>query len=128
MLVFVIFITSLWPTVINTYFGVAAVPKDFKNVAKVFNFSSDRYVRRVLLPFAMPHIVTGLRVSLGIAWMVIVAAEMLSGASGIGFFAWDSYNALSYEKVISAIALIGLTGLLFDKGFDWLSRKVSYGG
>ncbi len=127
-LVFVIFITSLWPTVINTYFGVAAVPKDFKNVAKVFNFSSDRYVRRVLLPFALPHIVTGLRVSLGIAWMVIVAAEMLSGASGIGFFAWDSYNALSYEKVISAIALIGLTGLLFDKGFDWLSRKVSYGG
>ena len=126
-LVFVIFITSLWPTVINTYFGVAAVPKDFQNVAKVFNFSSDRYVRRVLLPFALPHIVTGLRVSLGIAWMVIVAAEMLSGASGIGFFAWDSYNALSYEKVISAIALIGLTGLLFDKGFDWLSRKVSYG-
>ena len=59
--------------------------------------------------------------------MVIVAAEMLSGASGIGFFAWDSYNALSYEKVISAIALIGLTGLLFDTGFDWLSRKVSYG-
>ena len=126
-LVFVIFITSLWPTVINTYFGVVAVPKDFQNVAKVFNFSSDRYVRRVLLPFALPHIVTGLRVSLGIAWMVIVAAEMLSGASGIGFFAWDSYNALSYEKVISAIALIGLTGLLFDKGFDWLSRKVSYG-
>jgi nitrate/nitrite transport system permease protein len=126
-LVFVIFITSLWPTVINTYFGVAAVPKDFQNVAKVFNFSSDRYVRRVLLPFALPYIVTGLRVSLGIAWMVIVAAEMLSGASGIGFFAWDSYNALSYEKVISAIALIGLTGLLFDKGFDWLSRKVSYG-
>jgi nitrate/nitrite transport system permease protein len=126
-LVFVIFITSLWPTVINTYFGVAAVPKDFQNVAKVFNFSSDRYVRRVLLPFALPYIVTGLRVSLGIAWMVIVAGEMLSGASGIGFFAWDSYNALSYEKVISAIALIGLTGLLFDKGFDWLSRKVSYG-
>jgi nitrate/nitrite transport system permease protein len=68
-----------------------------------------------------------MRVSLGIAWMVIVAAEMLSGSVGIGFFAWDSYNALSYEKVISAIVLIGLTGLLFDRGFDWLSRRVSYG-
>jgi nitrate/nitrite transport system permease protein len=126
-LVFAIFITSLWPTVINTAFGVGAVPKDFRNVAKVFSFSSDRYVRRVLIPFALPHIVTGMRVSLGIAWMVIVAAEMLSGAVGIGFFAWDSYNALSYEKVISAIVLIGLTGLLFDRGFDWLSKKVSYG-
>jgi nitrate/nitrite transport system permease protein len=126
-LVFAIFITSLWPTVINTAFGVGAVPKDFRNVAKVFSFSSDRYVRRVLIPFALPHIVTGMRVSLGIAWMVIVAAEMLSGAVGIGFFAWDSYNALSYEKVISAIVLIGLTGLLFDRGFDWLSRKVTYG-
>lgn len=126
-LVFAIFITSLWPTVINTAFGVGALPKDFQNVAKVFSFSSDRYVRRVLIPFALPHIVTGMRVSLGIAWMVIVAAEMLSGAVGIGFFAWDSYNALSYEKVISAIVLIGLTGLLFDRGFDWLSRKVSYG-
>lgn len=126
-LVFAIFITSLWPTVINTAFGVGAVPKDFRNVAKVFNFSSDRYVRRVLIPFALPHIVTGMRVSLGIAWMVIVAAEMLSGSVGIGFFAWDSYNALSYEKVISAIVLIGLTGLLFDRGFEWLSRKVNYG-
>ncbi len=126
-LVFAIFITSLWPTVINTAFGVGAVPKDFRNVARVFSFSGDRYVRRVLIPFALPHIVTGMRVSLGIAWMVIVAAEMLSGAVGIGFFAWDSYNALSYEKVISAIVLIGLTGLLFDRGFDWLSKKVNYG-
>ena len=126
-LVFAIFITSLWPTVLNTAFGVASVPRDFQNVARVFSFSKDRYVRRVLLPFALPHIVTGMRVSLGIAWMVIVAAEMLSGAVGIGFFAWDSYNALSYEKVISAIVLIGLTGLLFDRGFDLLARKVSYG-
>lgn len=126
-LVFAIFITSLWPTVINTAFGVGAVPKDFRNVARVFSFSSDRYVRRVLIPFALPHIVTGMRVSLGIAWMVIVAAEMLSGAVGIGFFAWESYNGQSYEKVISAIVLIGLAGLLFDRGFDWISKKVTYG-
>jgi nitrate/nitrite transport system permease protein len=126
-LVFAIFITSLWPTVINTAFGVGAVPKDFRNVARVFSFSSDRYVRRVLIPFALPHIVTGMRVSLGIAWMVILAAEMLSGAVGIGFFAWESYNGQSYEKVISAIVLIGLAGLLFDRGFDWISKKVTYG-
>jgi nitrate/nitrite transport system permease protein len=125
-LIFVIFITSLWPTVINTSFGVASVPRDYRNVAKVFNFSWDRYLRRVLFPFALPHIITGLRLSLGIAWMVIVAAEMLSGASGIGFFAWDSYNALSYEKVISAIVLIGVVGLLLDRVFDALAKKVSY--
>jgi nitrate/nitrite transport system permease protein len=125
-LVFVIFITSLWPTVINTAFGVGSVPRDYKNVAKVFNFTPDRYIRQILLPFAMPHILTGLRVSFGIAWMVIVAAEMLSGASGIGFFVWDSYNALSYEKVISAIVLIGATGLLLDRVFEWAQKKVTY--
>ncbi len=125
-LVFVIFITSLWPTVINTAFGVGSIPRDYKNVARVFNFTPDRYVRQVLLPFAMPHILTGLRVSFGIAWMVIVAAEMLSGASGIGFFVWDSYNALSYEKVISAIVVIGVTGLLLDRLFEWAQRRVTY--
>jgi nitrate/nitrite transport system permease protein len=125
-LVFVIFITSLWPTVINTAFGVGSLPKDYKNVARVFSFSPDRYVRQVLLPFALPHILTGLRVSFGIAWMVIVAAEMLSGASGIGFFVWDSYNALSYEKVISAIVLIGVTGLVIDALFAMAQKKVTY--
>jgi nitrate/nitrite transport system permease protein len=125
-LVFVIFVTSLWSTVINTAFGVSSIPKDYKNVARVFKFSPDRYIRQVLIPFAMPHILTGLRLSFGVAWMVIVAAEMLSGASGIGFFVWDSYNALSYEKVISAILLIGITGLLLDKAFEWAQKKVTY--
>jgi nitrate/nitrite transport system permease protein len=125
-LVFVIFVTSLWSTVLNTAFGVSSIPKDYKNVARVFKFSPDRYIRQVLIPFALPHILTGLRLSFGVAWMVIVAAEMLSGASGIGFFVWDSYNALSYEKVISAILLIGLTGLLLDKAFEWAQKKVTY--
>ena len=125
-LLFVIFITSLWSTVLNTAFGVASVPKDYKNVARVFNFTTDRYVRQVLIPFALPHILTGLRLSFGVAWMVIVAAEMLSGANGIGFFVWDSYNALSYEKVISAILVIGITGLLLDKIFEWAQKKVTY--
>jgi nitrate/nitrite transport system permease protein len=124
--IFVIFITSLWPTLINTAFGVASLPDDHRNVARVFAFSRWRYLRRVLIPFALPHILTGLRLSLGIAWVVIVAGEMLSGGVGIGFFVWDSWNALSLERVMSAILLIGLIGLLLDRGFDFIARKASY--
>jgi len=124
--IFVIFITSLWPTLINTVFGVASLPDDHKNVARAFAFSRGRYLRRILIPFALPHILTGLRLSLGVAWVVIVAGEMLSGGIGIGFFVWDSWNALSLERVMSAILLIGLIGLLLDRGFDFMARKVSY--
>jgi nitrate/nitrite transport system permease protein len=124
--IFVIFITSLWPTLINTAFGVSSLPDDHRNVARAFAFSRLRYLRRVLIPFALPHILTGLRLSLGIAWVVIVAGEMLSGGVGIGFFVWDSWNALSLERVMSAILLIGLIGLLLDRGFDFIARKVSY--
>ncbi len=124
--IFVIFITSLWPTLINTAFGVASLPDDHRNVARAFAFSRWRYLRRVLIPFALPHILTGLRLSLGIAWVVIVAGEMLSGGVGIGFFVWDSWNALNLERVMSAILLIGFVGLLLDRGFDFIARKASY--
>ena len=124
--IFVIFITSLWPTLVNTAFGVGSLPDDHRNVARAFAFSRGRYLRRVLIPFALPHILTGLRLSLGIAWVVIVAGEMLSGGIGIGFFVWDSWNALSLERVMSAILLIGLIGLLLDRGFDFVARKASY--
>ncbi len=124
--VFIILITALWPTVINTAFGVGTLPKDFKNVARVFRFTPAQYVFKVLFPFALPHIITGLRISFGIAWMVIVAAEMLSGKSGIGFYVWDAWNALDLSKVICAILIIGVTGLLFDRFFGFLERKVSY--
>lgn len=124
--VFIIFITALWPTVINTAFGVSGVPQDFKNVARVFQFTPAQYVLRVLMPYALPHIVTGLRISFGIAWMVIVAAEMLSGKSGIGFFVWDAWNALNLPNVVSAILIIGVTGFLFDRLFNLLEKKVSY--
>ncbi|GEM48453.1 nitrate ABC transporter permease [Deinococcus cellulosilyticus] len=124
--VFIIFITALWPTVINTAFGVANLPKDFKNVARVFKFTPGQYITKVLIPFALPHIITGLRISFGIAWMVIVAAEMLSGKSGIGFYVWDAWNALNLSNVISAIFIIGFTGLLFDRFFGFLERKVKY--
>ena len=124
--IFVIFITSLWPTLINTAFGVGSLPDDHRNVARAFAFSRGRYLRRILIPFSLPHILTGLRLSLGIAWVVIVAGEMLSGGIGIGIFVWDSWNALSLERVMSAILLIGLIGLLLDRGFDFIARKVSY--
>ncbi len=124
--IFIIFITSLWPTLINTAFGVASLPQDHKNVAKVFGFSTWQYITKILLPFSLPHIITGLRLSIGVAWLVIVAGEMLSGGVGIGFFVWDSWNALSLEKVISAILIIGIVGLLLDRVFTAIENKVSY--
>jgi nitrate/nitrite transport system permease protein len=124
--IFIIFITSLWPTLINTAFGVASIPDDHKNVAKAFGFSRWKYLTKVLIPFSLPHIITGLRLSIGVAWLVIVAGEMLSGGIGIGFFVWDSWNALSLEKVISAILIIGLVGLLLDRGFSFMEKKVTY--
>ncbi len=124
--IFIIFITSLWPTLINTSFGVANIPQDHKNVAKVFGFSTWKYITKILIPYSLPHIITGLRLSIGVAWLVIVAGEMLSGGLGIGFFVWDSWNALSLEKVISAILIIGFVGLLLDRGFTYIENKVSY--
>lgn len=124
--VFIIFITSLWPTLINTSFGVASIPDDHKNVAKAFGFSKWKYLTKVLIPFSLPHIITGLRLSIGVAWLVIVAGEMLSGGMGIGFFVWDCWNALSLERVISAILIIGIVGLILDRGFSFLEKKVTY--
>ncbi|WP_254161888.1 nitrate ABC transporter permease [Chryseosolibacter histidini] len=124
--IFIIVITSLWPTLINTAFGVSSIPDDHRNVAKAFGFSRWKYLTKVLIPFSLPHIITGLRLSIGVAWLVIVAGEMLSGGMGIGFFVWDSWNALSLEKVISAILIIGLVGLLLDRGFAALEKRVTY--
>jgi nitrate/nitrite transport system permease protein len=124
--IFIIFITSLWSTVINTAFGVMSIPDDHKNVGKVFGFSTSRYITKILLPYALPHIITGLRLSLGVAWLVIVAGEMLSGGEGIGFFVWDSWNALSLERVISAIIIIGAVGFAFDRVFTMIGNKLTY--
>jgi nitrate/nitrite transport system permease protein len=126
--VFVIFITSLWPTVINTAFGVSSIPSDHRQVARVFGFSRSKYVWKVLLPYSLPHILTGARLSMGVAWMVIVAAEMLAGGVGVGFFVWDSWNALKVDRILSAILLIGLVGLLLDRVFDALAHRVAYEG
>ena len=124
--VFIIFITSLWPTLVNTAFGVSSIPDDHKNVAKAFGFSRWKYLTKVLIPFSLPHIITGLRLSISVAWLVIVAGEMLSGGLGIGFFVWDSWNSLGLEKVISAILIIGIVGLLLDRGFAIIQKRFTY--
>jgi nitrate/nitrite transport system permease protein len=124
--IFIIAITSLWPTLINTAFGVSSIPQDHKNVGKAFGFSRWKYIAKILIPYALPHIITGLRLSIGVAWMVIVAGEMLSGGIGIGFFVWDSWNGLNLEKILSAILIIGLVGLLLDKFFSGLQKYFSY--
>jgi nitrate/nitrite transport system permease protein len=100
-------------------------PNDHRNVARVFRFGRWSYIRHVLIPGSLPSIVTGLRLSMGIAWMVIVAVEMLSGGTGIGFFVWDSYNALNLANVIAAIVLIGVVGVLLDLAFLRLFRAVA---
>jgi nitrate/nitrite transport system permease protein len=123
--VFVIFITSLWPTVINTAAGAASVPVDQRNVARVFRFGRLAYIRHVVIPHSLPSVITGMRLSMGIAWMVIVAAEMLSGNTGIGYFVWNSYNGGSLANVIAAIVLIGTVGVVLDTVFMRLARKAA---
>ena len=124
--IFIIAITSLWPTLINTAFGVSSIPQDHLNVGKAFGFSKQKYLTKIIFPYALPHIITGLKLSIGVAWMVIVAGEMLSGGVGIGFFVWDSWNALSLEKILVAIFIIGIVGLMLDQLFTLLINKFSW--
>ncbi|OFW84449.1 MAG: nitrate ABC transporter, permease protein, partial [Acinetobacter sp. RIFCSPHIGHO2_12_41_5] len=124
--IFVIFICSLWPMLINTAFGVAAVRKDWLNVARVLEVNPLRKAFLVVLPAAAPTIITGMRISMGIAWLVIVAAEMLVGGTGIGYFVWNQWNNLSIGNVVFAVFLIGLIGMLLDMMFGQLQKKVTY--
>jgi nitrate/nitrite transport system permease protein len=124
--IFVIFICSIWPMLINTAFGVASVRKEWLNVAKTLEVSPLRKAFLVILPAAAPTILTGMRISMGIAWLVIVAAEMLVGGTGIGYFLWNEWNNLSLSSVIFAILLIGTVGMLLDTLFGQLQKWVSY--
>jgi nitrate/nitrite transport system permease protein len=112
--IFVIFITSLWSTMINTALGVASVPRDYLDVARVLEMPAYRRIVKIILPASLPYIFTGLRLSLGIAWLVIVAVEMLTGGIGIGFFLWDEWNRLNLSSVFLAVIVIGVTGLILD--------------
>lgn len=124
--IFVIFICSVWPMLINTAFGVAGVRKDWLNVARVLEISPLRKAFLVILPAAAPTIITGMRISMGIAWLVIVAAEMLVGGTGIGYFVWNQWNNLSLGNVIFAVLMIGVIGMLLDMAFARLQKKVTY--
>ncbi len=124
--IFVIFICSLWPMLINTAFGVASVRKDWVNVAKTLEMSPGRTAWRVILPAAAPTILTGMRISIGIAWLVIVAAEMLVGGTGIGYFVWNEWNNLSITNVINSILLIGVVGMILDQMLARLQSAVGY--
>ena len=123
--VWVIFITALWLVVINTASGAANIPHEQLDVSRVFQFGKWAHTRHVLIPNALPAIVTGLRSAMGIAWMVIVAVEMMSGSSGIGFFVWDTYNSGNLANVIGAIVIIGVVGLVLDTLFLRLARRVT---
>jgi nitrate/nitrite transport system permease protein len=124
--IFVIFICSLWPMLINTAFGVATVRREWLNVAKTLEMGPGRTAWRVILPAAAPTILTGMRISIGIAWLVIVAAEMLVGGTGIGYFVWNEWNNLSITNVITAILFIGVVGMALDQLMARLQRMVAY--
>jgi nitrate/nitrite transport system permease protein len=124
--IFVIFICSVWPMLINTAFGVASVRKEWLNVARTLEVSPLRQAFTVILPAAAPTILTGMRISIGIAWLVIVAAEMLVGGTGIGYFVWNEWNNLSITNVITAIFVIGMIGMLLDQVLARFARLVTF--
>ena len=124
--IFIIFISSIWPTLINTAFGVANVSPDYLDVAKTLGASRLRTIFKVIIPAALPNIVSGLRISMGIAWLVIVAAEMLLG-TGLGYFIWNEWNNLYIPNILVAIFIIGLVGLLLDSVFAALETFVAFG-
>jgi nitrate/nitrite transport system permease protein len=124
--ILVIFMSSLWPTLANTAFGVATIRRDYLNVAAILQLSWWRRLVTVILPAAAPAIVAGLRISIGSAWVAIVAAEMLIGGTGIGYFVWNEWNNLALTSVIFAILAIGLIGVLLDAGLSRLSRRLAY--
>jgi nitrate/nitrite transport system permease protein len=124
--IFVIFVCSIWPMLLNTAFGVAGVRKDWVNVARTHELSPIKTAFTVILPAAAPTIVTGMRISIGIAWLVIVAAEMLVGGTGIGYYVWNEWNNLDLTSVIFSILMIGVVGMLLDSAFGVLQRAVAY--
>ena len=122
---FVIFITAVWPILINTAVGVRQIPQDYNNVARVLRLSRKKYFFKVLFPAALPYIFTGLRISIGLAWLAIIAAEIvMSGIVGIGFFIWNAYQNSQVSEIILALVYIGVVGLLLDKFMAWLQTRI----
>jgi nitrate/nitrite transport system permease protein len=124
--IFIIFICAMWPMLINTVVGVANVRQEWVNVSRVFGLGTVQHVTRIVFPASVPMIMTGMRISIGIAWFVIVAAEMVGAQSGIGYFIWNEWNNLQIASMIVAIVLIGLVGLGLDSGLAWIGRALSF--
>ena len=125
--IWVIFICSLWPMIVNTAVGVRQIPQDYLNVARVLNLSEWKVFTKILFPAVLPYMITGVRLSIGVAWLVIVAAEMLTGGVGIGFWVWDEWNNLKVEHIMIAIFTIGIVGLLLEQALMLAARRFNYG-
>lgn len=124
--IWVIFISSIWPMIINTAVGVRQLPQDYLNVARVLNLSEWKVFTKILFPATLPYMLTGIRLSIGTAWLVIVAAEMLTGGVGIGFWVWDEWNNLNVEHIIIAIFTVGIIGLLLETMLVQLAKRFKY--
>jgi nitrate/nitrite transport system permease protein len=125
--IFVIFITAIWPIIINTAVGVRNVPQDYRNVARVIRLRGPKYFTKIVLPSAAPYIFTGLRIGVGLSWLAIVAAEMLIGGVGIGFFIWDAWNSSNISDIIVALVYVGLVGFVLDRVIAGLGHLVTRG-
>jgi len=124
--VWAIFICSIWPMIINTAIGVQRVPQDYLNVARVLNLSEWKIFTTILFPFVLPYMLTGVRLAIGMAWLVIVAAEMLTGGIGIGFWVWDEWNNLNMAHIIVAIGVIGVVGLVLEQALVFVAKAFTY--
>ena len=124
--IWVIFISSIWPMVLNTAAGVQRIPQDYMNVARVLKLSEWKVFTRILFPAVLPYMLTGVRLAIGVAWLVIVAAEMLTGGVGIGFWVWDEWNNLNVAHIIIAIFVVGIVGLLLEQMLMLLAKRFSY--
>lgn len=125
--IFVIFITAVWPIIINTAVGIRNIPQDFHNVARVLRLNGAEYFSTIMLPAAAPYIFTGLRIGIGLSWLAIVAAEMLVGGVGIGFFIWDAWNSSLISDIILALLYVGIIGFLLDRSIALLARFITRG-
>ena len=124
--IWVIFISSIWPIILNTATGVASVPQDYLNVARVLKLSAFKVLTRILFPAVLPHLMTGIRLAIGVAWLVIVAAEMLTGGIGLGFWVWDEWNNLNVEHILIAIIIVGLVGLALEQTLLLIAKRFDY--
>ncbi len=125
--IFVIFITSIWPIIINTSTGIRNIPEDYRNVARVIRLNGAEYFMKIMLPAAAPYIFSGLRIGVGLSWLAIIAAEMLIGGVGIGFFIWDAWNASRISDILLALIYIGIVGFMLDRLVAWAGHRITRG-